>query len=99
MKLRVKPIYGWRWFDENTHSVTVPEPFQLAAAITESGEPFRSALGFLEQPKHPLSGFWIALTQRHALSCNLLAYSLKPDAASTQAQPKITGFADVEIIA
>jgi hypothetical protein len=82
MRLLVKPIYGWGWFEAGGDAVDVPAPFELEVMVIEDGEPFGDALGqFQGGGDHPLSGLWILLSQRHSPHdgyCNLTAFSEKP---------------------
>jgi hypothetical protein len=106
MKLQVRPVYGWGWYNIKGDAVDVPAPFEFDATIIEPDNPdelFTVASGHLDDAQHPLSGLWIFLSQRHGPGdgcCNLCAFRDKPalplrsDACA--AQPGITGFAEVQ---
>ena len=84
MRLRVEPIYGWGWRDNEGNVMDVPSPFEIEAAVIVPGTKnglFEAALGYMEGTRHPLSGFWIFLSQRHSTSdgyCNLRAFRSRP---------------------
>lgn len=106
MRLLVKPIYGWGWYDELGNPVDVPTHFVLEAEVFKPGEPFEDVVGrFPDGPNHLLTGLWIYLTQRHSPhdgNCNLAAYREKPDVVedgrAPTVKPILNGFALASLV-
>jgi hypothetical protein len=97
MRLHVKPMEGWGWYDSQRNAVEVPPPFELEA------EPERSehflVLGQCERSGHPLSGLWIRLSRDKSLKnadCNLATFAARP--TDLHAKSDISGFAEVTIL-
>jgi len=106
MKLRIRPTYGWGWFDTKGLPLDVPAPLTFDVAVTQEGDPFVSALGQVTEPDHALAGKWLVLTPRKKAfalgfdgSCNLFGFDEKPLVPRINeplpTQPSFTGFAEV----
>src|SRR5579871_1025530 len=83
MKVLVRPFYGWGWFrsDEKQAMPTPPE-FTFEVDVLQPGSPFKLAVGTVTQPNHPLTGLWVALSQRHTIPdghFNLAGYADRPE--------------------
>jgi hypothetical protein len=61
MKIRVEPINGWGWSYRNGKEKAVPPPFSLEAVVEEN-HGFKTALGRLNQPSHPVASMWVFLS-------------------------------------
>src|SRR5690348_1399713 len=58
VRLQAEPMYGWGWSYRNGKNAPVPPPFSLNAVVNEA-DGFKTALGRLDQPTHPLTSMWI----------------------------------------
>jgi hypothetical protein len=98
VKVLVRPVYGFGWYTaSNPPVLDVPREFLVDLEVVEPGSPFRTAIGFVAEQDHLLTGLWIVLQQRtHSdePSYNLLAYNGKPRLDSAQ-KPTLTGAAIV----
>lgn len=106
MKLRIRPTYGWGWFDTKGVPLDVPPPLTFDVTVTQAGDPFVSVLGQVAEPDHPLAGKWLVLTPRKKAfalgfdgSCSLFGFDDKPAVPRINeplpSQPSFTGFAEV----
>lgn len=105
MKLRIRPIYGWGWFDAKGVPLDVPQPFTFDVTVTQDGDPFVSVLG--QAPgDHALAGKWLVLTPRQKVfaqgfdgGCNLFGFDTRPVVPRINEPlpmpPAFTGFAEV----
>jgi hypothetical protein len=99
MTFDVQPIYGWGW-RANGHIVEVPGPFRMETVAKERGD-FKTAVGRLDSPGHPLSAMWIVLSPIQATKTwewsHLCAFPNEPsipDALNALAESApFTGFA------
>jgi hypothetical protein len=109
MKLEIKPIHGWGWFDEKGAAMEVPPPFELDAEVTQAGDPFTSVLGQFPKSAHPLSGLWLIVSRIRKPfetgfdgNCNLFAFRSKPVvpkiSEALSDKPYLTGSVYIEAI-
>jgi len=95
----VRPIYGWGW-DSEGRFIRVPAPFRIKTIVYEKDE-FKSALGKVCDPEHPLSGMWVALSPMQAMKTwewsHLCAFPTEPsipvDLKALVESAPLTGFA------
>jgi hypothetical protein len=99
MTFDVQPIYGWGWSADG-HNVEVPGPFRLDTVVNEK-DGFKTAIGRLDSPGHPLSAMWIVLSPIQATKAwewsHLCAFPSEPsipdDLKTLVEAASLTGFA------
>ncbi len=93
MKVLVKPIYGWGWYESDNHPL--PSPFSLDLEVIKSGDRPELTFGQIDEPKHLLNGKWVLLSIRNKAGniYNLSAFHEKP--SSWEVAADVSGFAEV----
>lgn len=61
--VKIKPIYGWGWFDKQS-SIEVPEPFEILANNNIDGE----IAGIITTPNHIFNGYEFRAWPRHTIN-------------------------------
>lgn len=102
MRLRIKPYYGWGWFDAAGAPIDVPSEFEVELVESEGGMLPRSAVGHIVTAGHQLSDLWVLISQRHANGggqYNLCLFqgklALPTFGSAPGLKPTHTGFAEV----
>ena len=99
MEFDVQPIYGWGWRSEGCRA-EVPPPFGVKAVVNEKSE-FKTAIGTVEDPQHPLAGMWVVFSPIQAIKTwewsHLCAFPTEPsipgDLETLVKSAPLTGFA------
>jgi hypothetical protein len=110
VRIQVQPFYGWGWSYRSGEQYAVPPPFCLDTEVIENGD-FKTAIGRLDLPSHPLASMWIFLSPIRAGNTwnlsHLCAFSEQPSIPDDEEKidvlgkvigaANVTGFAHVEL--
>jgi len=107
MKLRIRPINGWGWFDAKGEPLDVPPAFEIDVIVTQEGDPFTSVLGQVAPGSHPLAEKWLIFTPRRTSFAqgfegyaNLFGFDKKPHVPKINEaltdKPSLTGSVQID---
>ena len=92
-------MHGWGW-SSSGQNVSVPGPCSIEAVFDDMSG-FKTAMGWINDERHPLANMWVVLSPIQAINkwdlCHVCAFSEKPDIpdelSKLIAVAKVTGFA------
>ena len=93
-------MYGWGWSYSSGKNADVPGPFSIEVVVDDMNG-FKTAIGRVDDGKHPLTKMWIVLSPIQAINkwdlSHVCAFNEKPDIADELgkliAAADVTGFA------